>query len=109
LIRAGLFFYLAGDRLGGLQRRTWNCGHPAELDAILAEDIYHSNMKLWKVMWVGSSPAPFDNFGQQLGFCGIGENYWDVQNDHVSCITSFNPSEACEIWDKKVSPLNGIM
>ncbi len=68
----------------------------------VAEDIYDSNMKLWKVVWVGSTPGELDNYGPQLGFCGIVETYWDVQNDHVSYITSFNPSGACEIWDKKV-------
>jgi hypothetical protein len=70
----------------------------------VAEDIYDSNMKLWKVVWIGSTPGVLDNYGEQLGFCGIVETYWDVQNDHVSYITSFNPSGACEIWDKKVPP-----
>jgi hypothetical protein len=68
----------------------------------VAEDIYDSNMKLWKVMWVGSTPMELDNYGQQLGTCGIVENYWDVQNDHVSYITSFNPAGACSLWDKKI-------
>ena len=68
----------------------------------VAEDIYDSNMKLWKVMWTASEPAPFDKYGVQPGFCGIVETYWDVQNDHVSYITSFNPSGACAIIDGKV-------
>jgi len=68
----------------------------------VAEDIYDSNMKLWKVVWVGSTPAQLDNYGEQLGHCGIVENYWDVQNDHVSYITSFNPSGACSLYDTKV-------
>ncbi|MGH7932416.1 MAG: DUF1329 domain-containing protein, partial [Candidatus Binataceae bacterium] len=46
-----------------------------------AEDLYDSNMKLWKVVQVGSAPGPLDNYGQQLGFNGIIEVYWDVQND----------------------------
>jgi hypothetical protein len=70
----------------------------------VAEDIYDSNMKLWKVMWVGSTPAQLDNYGEQLGVCGIVENYWDVQNDHVSYITSFNPAGACSLWDKQIPP-----
>jgi hypothetical protein len=61
-------------------------------------------MKLWKVMWVGSTPAQLDNYGEQLGTCGIVENYWDVQNDHVSYITSFNPKGACVLYDTKVPP-----
>jgi hypothetical protein len=68
----------------------------------VAEDIYDTNMKLWKVMWVASTPTELDNYGEQLGTCGIVENYWDVQNDHVSYITSFNPGGACTLWDKKV-------
>jgi Protein of unknown function (DUF1329) len=67
-----------------------------------AEDIYDTNMKLWKVMWVGYSPAQLDNYGEQLGACGIVENYWDVQNDHVSYVTSFNPKGACALYDTKV-------
>jgi hypothetical protein len=70
----------------------------------VAEDIFDSNMKLWKVMWTAGTPAQLDNYGEQLGVCGIVENYWDVQNDHVSYITSFNPSGACSLWDSKVPP-----
>ncbi|HKV56061.1 MAG TPA: DUF1329 domain-containing protein [Candidatus Binataceae bacterium] len=68
----------------------------------LAEDIYDSNMKLWKVVWVGGTPAQLDEYGEQLGLGGIVETYWDVQNDHVSYITSFNPKGALELWDKQV-------
>ena len=68
----------------------------------VAEDIYDSNMKLWKVVWVGSTPAQLDNYGEQLGACGIVETYWDVQNEHVSYITSFNPKGACSLYDTKV-------
>ena len=72
----------------------------------VAEDIYDSNMKLWKVMWSGGTPAPLDNYGEQLGACGIVENYWDVQNDHVSYITNFNSQSPgkCALWDSKVPP-----
>jgi hypothetical protein len=68
----------------------------------IAEDIYDANMKLWKVVWIGSSPAKLDNYGEQLGLCGIVETYWDMQNDHVSYITSFNPSGNCEVWDSSL-------
>jgi hypothetical protein len=70
----------------------------------VAEDIYDSNMKLWKVVWTAGEPAAFDNYSMQPGFCGIVETYWDVQNDHASYITSFNPSGACEAWDKHAPP-----
>ncbi len=68
----------------------------------VAEDIYDTNMKLWKVVWVGSSPYKLDSYGEQMGFCGIVETYWDMQNDHVSYITSFNPSGNCEVWDSSL-------
>lgn len=68
----------------------------------IAEDIYDSNMKLWKVMFAGSAPGPIDNYGEQLGSCGIIENYWDLQNDHVSYITTFNPTGSCFTWDSAI-------
>src|SRR6266849_2061605 len=70
--------------------------------ANLAEDIYDANMELWKVVWVGLASTTLDNYGSQMGSCGIQETYWDVQNDHVSYVTSFNPAGACELWDKQV-------
>ncbi len=70
--------------------------------ANLAEDIYDANMELWKVVWVGLASTALDNYGSQMGSCGIQETYWDVQNDHVSYVTSFNPAGACELWDKQV-------
>ncbi|MGA2411441.1 MAG: DUF1329 domain-containing protein [Candidatus Binataceae bacterium] len=70
----------------------------------LAEDIYDSNLKLWKVMWVGQSPAQFDSYGEQSGLCGIVEDYWDVQNDHVSYITGFGPNGHCSTVDKQILP-----
>jgi hypothetical protein len=70
----------------------------------VAEDIYDSNMKLWKVVWLGSTSGKLDNYGQQLGVCGVMENYWDVQNDHVSYISSYNPTTPgrCILWDSQV-------
>ena len=47
----------------------------------MAEDIYDSNMKLWKVVWVGLTPGKLDSYGEQFGAGGVIENYWDVQND----------------------------
>jgi hypothetical protein len=72
----------------------------------VAEDIYDANMKLWKVVWTAGTPGPLDNYGEQPGACGIVENYWDVQNDHVSYITNFNPAQPgkCALWDSKVPP-----
>jgi hypothetical protein len=70
----------------------------------IAEDIYDSNMKLWKVVWVASTPANLDSYGSQAGFGGVVETYWDVQNDHVSYITGLNPNGSLELWDKNVPP-----
>ncbi|MGH7932415.1 MAG: DUF1329 domain-containing protein [Candidatus Binataceae bacterium] len=68
----------------------------------VAEDLYDSNDKLWKVVWTASTPGKLDNYGEQPGTCGIVETYWDMQNDHVSYITSFNPKGACSLWDSAV-------
>jgi hypothetical protein len=70
----------------------------------IAEDIYDTNLKLWKVVWVGQSPTQLDNYGEQPAACGIVETYWDVQNDHVSYVTSFNPKGTCVLNDSKVPP-----
>ena len=68
----------------------------------LAEDIYDSNMKLWKVIWVGLASGPFVNYGDQMGFAGIMENFWDVQNDHVSYITSIGRDPKPFAYDSQI-------
>jgi hypothetical protein len=68
----------------------------------LAEDIYDSNMKLWKVVWVGLASGPFVNYGDQMGFAGIIETYWDIQNDHVSYITSVGRSPKPFAYDEQI-------
>jgi hypothetical protein len=73
----------------------------------LAEDIYDSNMKLWKVVWVGLAPgqylsSPTANYGEQMGFDGIIETYWDVQNDHVSYITSIGRNAKPFAFDAEI-------
>jgi hypothetical protein len=71
--------------------------------ANMAEDIYDSNMKLWKVVWVGLTPGELDNYGEQFGVCGIIENYWDVQNEHASYVTTYHdPSGNCITWDSAI-------
>jgi Protein of unknown function (DUF1329) len=68
----------------------------------LAEDIYDSNMKLWKVVWVGLASGPFVNYGDQMGFAGIIETYWDVQNDHVSYVTSVGRDPKPFAFDEQI-------
>jgi hypothetical protein len=53
-------------------------------------------------VWTAGTPGNLDNYGEQPGLGGVVEDYWDVQNDHVSYITSFNPSGAQELWDGQV-------
>jgi len=68
----------------------------------LAEDIYDSNMKLWKVVTVGLASGPFVNYGDQMGFAGIIETYWDIQNDHVSYITSVGREPKPFAYDSQI-------
>jgi hypothetical protein len=68
----------------------------------LAEDIYDSNQKLWKVMFEGGAQAPYENYGMQPNFGGIIENFFDVQNDHVSYITTFNKGGVPILYDSQV-------
>jgi hypothetical protein len=58
----------------------------------LAEDLYDSNLKLWKVVWVGLARGDHGPvYGNVTGGGGIIENFWDVQNDHVSYVTTYGP------------------
>ena len=68
----------------------------------LAEDIYDGNMKLWKVMFEGGAPAPYENYGMQPNFGGIIENFFDVQNDHVSYVETFNKGGIPILYDSQV-------
>lgn len=54
----------------------------------MSEDLYDSNMKLWKVVWMGLDEGMLDGKWKEFGAGGIIETYWDVQNDHVSYVTS---------------------
>jgi hypothetical protein len=68
----------------------------------MSEDLYDSNNKLWKVVWMGLAPGQFTHYGEQMGFDGIIEVYWDVQNDHVSYVTSIGPSAKPFAWNEQV-------
>jgi hypothetical protein len=65
----------------------------------LTQDIYDSNMKLWKVMFEAGAQSTYDNFGEQPNFGGIIETYWDLQNEHSSYITTFNKGGVPIIYD----------
>jgi hypothetical protein len=68
----------------------------------IAEDIYDSNMKLWKVMVEAGASENYDTFGKQPNFGGIIEDFWDVQNDHVSYVTSFNKAGIPIYYDSQL-------
>ncbi|MGH8012534.1 MAG: DUF1329 domain-containing protein [Candidatus Binataceae bacterium] len=85
--------YCYGKRIMYIDKQYYGTG---------AEDLYDSNGKLWKVVAVGSAPGPLDNYGEQLGFNGIIEVYWDVQNDHVSYITSIGRNPKPFAWDAAI-------
>lgn len=68
----------------------------------IAEDIYDSNMKLWKVMIEAGAPEAYESYGVQPNFGGIIEDFWDVQNDHVSYVTSFNKAGNPILYDSQV-------
>jgi hypothetical protein len=58
------------------------------------EDLYDSNMKLWKILnigWVPDTNCLHPEWGKQgymLAGGSILEQYWDVQSDHMSHVTS---------------------
>jgi hypothetical protein len=63
----------------------------------LAEDIYESNLKLWKVFSIGLSRGDKANYGLQSFGGGLTYLIWDVQNDHPSYLSTFgsNSRAAC--------------
>jgi len=70
----------------------------------LAEDIYDSNLRLWKIVWISLEPNELDNYGEQMNVGGFAYMFWDIQNDHASYVTNFNTSGAPILWDSKVPP-----
>lgn len=67
----------------------------------LSQDIYDSNMKLWKVMVEAGAQSEYEKYGQQPNFGGIIETYWDLQNEHASYVTTFNKGGVPIIYDSK--------
>src|SRR5262249_24379338 len=53
----------------------------------LHEDIYDSNMKLWKIYFAVFAPASFRNYSPQMGLGSVMIEVFDVQNDHASYLT----------------------
>jgi hypothetical protein len=58
----------------------------------LWEEIYDSNMKLWKMVRIHLHPAEVDPGAGKIPLDGaLIESYWDVQNDHKSDVFTANP------------------
>jgi hypothetical protein len=58
----------------------------------LWEEIYDSNLKLWKIVRIHLHPAEVDPGQGIIPLDGsLIESYWDVQNDHKSDVFTANP------------------
>jgi Protein of unknown function (DUF1329) len=58
----------------------------------LWEEIYDSNLKLWKIVRIHLHPAAVDAGESMIPLSGsLIETYWDVQNDHKSDVFTANP------------------
>jgi hypothetical protein len=58
----------------------------------LWEEIYDSNLKLWKIVRVYPHPAEVTPGQGLIALDGsLIESYWDVQNDHKSDVFTANP------------------
>jgi hypothetical protein len=56
------------------------------------EESYDANLKLWKIVCIGRTPdVLFPSEGLTPPGGGIIEQFWDVQNDHVSHVLTANP------------------
>jgi len=68
----------------------------------LAEDIYDSNLKLWKIYLINTDAKALDNYGEQMWVGGIVFEVWDVQSDHATYGTTCNPNGVRIFWDKEI-------
>ena len=68
----------------------------------MAEDIYDSQLQLWKIYVFATAPKNFDNYGEQEWMGGIASALWDVQNDHATYATTANPAGLKIFWDKEI-------
>jgi len=67
----------------------------------MAEDIYDSSMKLWKIYLITTDTKALDNYGEQMWVGGIVFQVWDVQNDHLTVGTTANDRGIRIMWDKE--------
>ncbi len=69
-----------------------------------AEDEYDAGRKMWKVVVILLTPGLVDKGenGPQMGEGGLWETYWDIQNEHVSYVTSMSPEGYSLITDDRI-------
>jgi hypothetical protein len=68
----------------------------------LAEDVYDSQLQLWKIYMFETTTKNFDNYGEQEWMGGIAADIWDVQNDHATFGTTANRNGLRIWWDKEI-------
>jgi len=75
--------YCYGSRIMYVDRQFM---HP------LWEEVYDSNLKLWKIVRIHLHPAQVDAGEDMIPLSGsLIETYWDIQNDHKSDVFTANP------------------
>ncbi len=75
----------------------------------LWEEIYDSNLKLWKIVRIHLHPADPSQSAGQTPYPMPGsliESYWDLQNDHKSDVFTANPDGKTDavVYDANVPP-----
>jgi hypothetical protein len=68
----------------------------------LAEDIYDSQLQLWKIYIINTAAKAIDNYGEQMWMGGLASAVWDVQNDHATYATTANANGLKIFWDKEI-------
>ena len=68
----------------------------------MAEDVYDSQLQLWKIYVFSTATKNFDNYGEQMWMGGIASGLWDVQNDHATYGTTANTNGRRIFWDKEM-------
>jgi hypothetical protein len=84
--------YCYGSRVDYIDKQYYTSIH---------EDIYDSNMKLWKIYVLDMDSKALDNYGEQMWMGGIVGHIWDIQNMHETFGTTANPNGTKISWDKE--------
>jgi hypothetical protein len=68
----------------------------------LAEDIYDTQLQLWKIIVFSTNTKQLDNYGEQDWMGGTFSGFWDVQNDHATYGGGANARGLKYLWDKEI-------